>query len=233
MGIGQKSVDEGSDSNILNRVNESRAAVLTSSRNATQFDRIQLARLVSLVLHPFLVSPLAIVLLLYLDSGAFWPALGWALLCAAFVVGPALVFLYWKLKQKHFSDADVSVRHQRHGFYLFGGVCMIVCFTVLLWLDAPRLLISIFIAALAAVIVSAVVTRLWSKVSIHAGTMTGVTVMVAFYSLPLASLLAFGMFLVFWSRLVLKRHTLSEVVLGGVIGASCVLTVFLLTAVKY
>lgn len=227
MSIGQKSVDEGSDSSILNRVKESQSATFTTSSAARRFDRIRIARLVSLLLHPFLVSPLSIVFVLYLDSGAFWPALGWALLCAAFVVGPALVFLYWKLKQKHFSDADVSVRHQRHGFYLFGGVCMSLCFAVLLWLNAPQLLIISFLGALTAIIVSAIVTRLWSKVSIHSGVMAGVTTMIAFYSVPLAFVLALGTLLVIWSRLVLRKHTMSEAVLGGVVGGSCVLIVFL------
>lgn len=226
MGIGQKPVDEGSDPSILNRVKESRSAAFTTSSATRRFDRIRIARLVSLVLHPFLVSPLSIVLVLYLDSGAFWSALGWAVLCAAFVVGPALVFLYWKLKHKHFSDADVSVSHQRHGFYIFGGACMIVCFAILLWLNAPPLLITSFLAALAAVIVSAVVTRFWTKVSIHSCAMTGVTTMVAFYSVPIALLLTIGTLLVIWSRLILKRHTLSEAILGGVIAVSCTLLIF-------
>lgn len=233
MNIGQESVNETSDSNVLNRVKGSQAATFTISSTTRRFDHLKIAKLVSLVLHPFLVSPLAIVLLLYLDSGAFWPALGWALLCAAFVIGPALFYLQRKLRQKQYTDGDVSVREQRYSFYLFGGLCMTVCFAVLLGLGAPRLLIAVFIAALAAVSVSAVITRFWLKVSIHTGVMAGVTTMVAFYSIGLALLLVLSTLLVVWSRLILKRHIFSEAVLGGVIGASCVSIVFLLTVVKY
>lgn len=227
MSIGQKSIDGDPDPIILNRVNEPRATALTSPGNTTRFDPIRIARWVSLVLHPFLVSPLAIVLVLYLDSGAFWPAIGWALLCAAFVIGPALLYLQRKLKQKRYTDADVSVREQRHSFYLFGGLCMVICLAVLLWLGAPQLLMSAFIAALSAIVISAVITRFWLKVSIHTGVMAGVTTIMAFYSIPLLLLFTFGTLLIVWSRLILKRHTPSEAILGGVVGASCVLIVFI------
>lgn len=187
----------------------------------------RVARLISLILHPFLISPLSIVILLYLDAGSLLAALGWAGLCAAFVVAPGILYIRQKLRTKQFSDADVSVREQRHGFYLFGAVCMAICFGVLLWLDAPSLLISLFIAALFSVTTFAIVTRLWTKVSIHAGVMAGVAVAVAFYSLPLALLLGLGTLLVSWARLVLRRHTALQAVLGWVIAAVCVVGVFL------
>lgn len=226
MSVVQKPVTDAADSNLFSGLND-RTEEIPSLNNAPKhFDRIGIARFISLGLHPFLISPLSIILILYLDGEGFWSALGWAALCAAFVVGPALVFLRRKLKLRHYSDADVSIRDQRHGFYIFGAVCMIFCFATLLWLGAPRLLITSFLAALAAIIVSAIVTRLWTKVSIHSGVMAGVTTMIAFYSAPLAFLLALGTLLVIWSRLVLRRHTLREAVLGGVIAVSCMLLIF-------
>lgn len=223
----QKSEDKAADGNLFSPVSEQSAEMLLLKRTPTSFGRIQIAQLISWVLHPFLVSPVSIVLILSLDGQGFWAALAWALLCAAFVVGPALIFLHRKLKQRQFSDSDVSIRDQRHGFYLFGAICMILCFAILLWLDAPQLLITSFLAALAAVIISAIVTRFWSKVSIHSGVMMGVTTMVVFYSILLALLFFFGTLLVIWSRLVLKRHTLSEAILGGVVAVGCILIVFI------
>jgi apolipoprotein N-acyltransferase len=96
---------------------------------------------------------------------------------------------------------------------------MIICFGVLLWLGAPRPLLSLFTAALSALVVFAVVTQLWLKVSIHTGAMAGATAAVAFYSLPLAGLLTLGLIAVGWSRLVLKRHTLPEVLTGCALAA--------------
>lgn len=223
MGIIQKPVTDSADANVFSKPSDQPAEIQSLKNTPKRFDQLRMAKLISLMLHPFLISPLSIILILYLDGEGIWAAVGWAGLCAAFVVAPGLVFLYRKLKLKHYSDADVSNRDQRHGFYIFGAVCMIFCFATLLWLDAPRLLITSFLAALAAIIVSAIVTRLWSKVSIHSGVISGVTTMISFYSLPLAFLLALGTLLVIWSRLVLKRHSLSEAVLGGVIAVSCML----------
>jgi hypothetical protein len=193
-----------------------------SNQSLQRLDRLWLARLISLILHPFLVASLTIVLVLYLDSGTIITALTWAVVCIALVIAPALIFLRHKLTRQHYSDADVSVREQRHGFYLFSLGCMIVCFGVLLWLGAPRPLLSLFAAALAALVAFAVVTQLWLKVSIHTGAMAGATAAVAFYSLPLAALFTLGLIVIGWARLVLKRHTLPEILAGCAIAAAIV-----------
>ncbi len=187
---------------------------------------VRLARLISRILHPFLIAPLSILVILYLDTGNFLAALGWAGLCAAFVVAPASLYLRKKLKEKKFTDADVSVREHRHGFYVFGASSMVICFAVLLWLDAPQVLIAFFAAALLAVVAAAVVTRFWTKVSIHAGVMAGATVAIAFYSLPLALVLALCTLLVSWARLVLKRHTAIQAVVAWGVAFVCVAGAF-------
>ncbi len=212
---------ESTEKNPLSAATPTVEAVSRSS-----LDQVRLARLVSLILHPFLVSPLSIVLILYLDRGNLWEALGWAGLCAAFVVGPALLYLRQKMKAKKFTDADVSVREHRYGFYIFGGVCMAACYAVLLWLNAPTVLIAGFTAALCALVVASVTNRLWTKVSIHSGAMAGVMAAAIFYSLPLAIILGIGTLAVSWARLVTRRHTAIQAVLGWVIAIVCVTAVF-------
>jgi hypothetical protein len=186
----------------------------------------KLAKLVSLVLHPFLIAPLSIILILWLDRGNIWEALGWAAFCAVFVVGPAGLYLRDKVKKRQFSDADVSVREQRYGFYIFGGVCMILCFVALLWLKAPAVLIAGFLSALAAWLAGVVINRYWTKASIHTAAVAGVAVAAAFYAWPLAVVLALATGLVIWSRLVTKRHTLDQALVAVVVAAGCVVLVF-------
>ncbi len=191
-----------------------------------QLDSLKIAKFVSLLLHPFLISPLSIVLILWLDQGNLLAAIGWAALCAAFVVAPASLYLGQKLKQKRYTDADVSVREHRYGFYIFGGLCMLACFITLLWLEAPNILIAGFIAALCALLLAALINRLWTKVSIHAGAMVGVMAAAAFYSLPLALLLALGAIAVTWARLITQRHTITEAIAAWLIALVCVGGVF-------
>jgi hypothetical protein len=189
-------------------------------------DQVNLGRTVSLALHPFLVSPGAIVLILWLDRRNLLEALEWAGLCAAFVVAPALLYLRDKLKRGAYTDADVSVREHRLGFYMFGGMCMVACFAALLWLGAPQVLVAGFAAALAALVVAVAVNSLLTKVSIHSGAMAGVTVAAAFYSLPLALALAAATIAVSWARLVTGRHTLPQAAMGWIVAVFCVLVVF-------
>lgn len=187
---------------------------------------LHVASLVSLALHPFLVAPAAIVLILWLDLRDLGGALGWAALCAALVVVPALVHLRRKLRRREYSDADVSVREQRYGFYLFGAGCLVLCYAVLRGLRAPAVLMDGFNAALLATAVAILANRFWTKVSIHAGVMAGVTAAVAHYSVPLAVLSGIGTLLVTWARLVLRQHTLVQALAGWAIAVAAVALAF-------
>jgi membrane-associated phospholipid phosphatase len=186
-----------------------------------------LARLISVVLHPFLVCPAAIVMLLWLDLGDPRAALRWAALCSAMVVLPALVWLALAVRRQRYSDPDVSVRSQRHGFYVFGMVCMVLCYGALLWLGAPAVLLAGFTTAVLAVLLGALTNRFWTKVSIHAGAVVGVAAATIPYSLPLALVLGAVAAVVAWARVVTGRHTTGQTVAGGAIALACVLVGFL------
>jgi hypothetical protein len=56
--------------------------------------------------------------------------------------------------------------------------------------------------------------------------MAGVMAAAVFYSLPLAILLGLGALAVSWARLVTRRHTALQAVLGWVIAVVCVTAVF-------
>lgn len=202
------------------------STLLESVDKKTQFDPVKTGRIISLVLHPFLVAPIGIVLILWLDTGSLLTALGWAALCAAFVVAPASIYLFQKLRKRQYTDADVSVREHRYGFYLFGGACMVLCFGVLLWLDAPTALIAGFVAALAALVIAAAVNRYFTKISIHAGAMVGVAMAVVFYAPLLSSLLLVAAAALTWARLITQRHTPTEALAAWIVASCCVIGVF-------
>ncbi len=197
-------------------------------KELTSLNRLQIAKGVSLVLHPFLISPLAIVLVLYLDGGSLWAALGWAILCAAFVVAPAIFYIRRRLKMRQYTDADISLREQRHSLYIFGSSCVILCFIVLLWLEAPKLLIISFVAAMSSLAAFTLITRFWTKISIHAGVLAGVTTVVSFYSWALIPFLVLSTILVSWSRIVLGHHTWRQILLGWGVAIICALLVFVI-----
>jgi len=202
-------------------------APASAGPGASETWAVRTARLVSLVLHPFLVCPGGIVLVLWLDQRDLAAALCWAGLCALLVVLPAAAWLLRAMRQRRYTDADVSTRDHRYGFYVFGMVCMVLSYGILLWLGAPPLLQAGFMAAMVAVLVGALANRFWTKVSIHVGAMAGIAVVAALYSLPLALVLGALALVVAWGRVVLGRHTVAQTLAGCAVALVAVLAGFL------
>ncbi len=175
---------------------------------------VRIARIVSWALHPFLIAPVAIMLILRLDGMSLAQAAEWAALCAGFVILPVGGFIIYKLIHHQVTDADVSVREDRYGLYALAVGCMAACVLVLWRLGAPRPVQAVFASGLTTLVAFGIVTRLWVKVSIHTGMLGGVATAVAFFSLPLAAVLLVCTLLVAWSRLALGRHTPIEILLG-------------------
>ncbi len=210
----------------VTKTTQTASSATTITPEESKLVLVKIAKVISLLLHPFLVSPLAIVLILWLDRGDLLEALAWAGLCAAFVVLPGILYLKRKLRRQEYTDADVSVREHRYGFYAFGGTCMAACFATLIWLDAPSVLIAGFSAALVALVVASIINRFWTKVSIHASAVVGVAAAAAFYSIELAVILVLAAIAVSWARLVLKRHTVGQAITAWVVAISSVVIVF-------
>ena len=185
-----------------------------------------IARILSAVFHPFLIAPLSVMIVMWIDLGSLAQALLWTGVCAVFVILPAFLFLRYNLQKGHYSDADVSIRQQRFGFYWFGTLSMVVCFGVIVWMDGPFSLIAGFLAGLAVILLAQLVNRYWTKISVHAGVAAAAASLMAFFCGPLAIILALAALLVGWSRVVLARHTPFQVVLGWAVAATGILVVF-------
>lgn len=186
---------------------------------------VRVARLVSNILAPVTVS-LPLVALVALYHARNVPlALLYALLTLFFLsIGP-LIYIVIAVRLGKISDIDVSRRTERAGPFLFGISSVLVGWLVLILLQGPRNLQTVLIITAVSGIVM-MVTTLWWKISIHASTMGGAaTMLTAFYGavmLPTFLLLI----LVSWSRVVLRRHTVLQVVAGSLV--SIALTLLLL-----
>jgi len=199
----------------------------TAIMDETTTSRTQdLARAISLVGHPFLVAPCALYVLLWLDQKDPWIAARWTLLCAGMVLAPALLYLRRKLVRKEFTDADVSVREHRFGFYLFGGSCMLACAAVLILLHAPRLLLAGMVTSLFALGMAVFLNRYWTKVSIHAGTLSGIAAALATFDWRLSMPVLLLALLVSWSRIRLGRHSAVQLLAGVLLGLISVALLF-------
>ena len=185
---------------------------------------VRIARHVSNILAPVTISlPLVVLVALYRARNV--PvALFYALITLFFLsIGP-LIYILMAVRMGKISDVDVSRRAERAGPFLFGISSVLVGWLALIILQGPRDLQTVLIITAVSGVVM-MVTTLWWKISIHASTMGGAaTMLTAFYGavmLPTFLLLI----LVSWSRVVLRRHTVLQVVAGSLVSIALTLLV--------
>jgi membrane-associated phospholipid phosphatase len=111
-------------------------------------------------------------------------------------------------------DHHVTTREQRLRPLLAGLVSVAAGVVLLVVLGAPRQVVALIVAMLAGLAVTALITHWW-KISAHAAVAAGTaTILMAAFGPALAVawpvVAAVG-----WSRVVLREHTLAQV-LGGV-----------------
>lgn len=137
----------------------------------------------------------------------------------------ALSFLYRYLR--HLSPNDMRRRHNRIVPYLIFIFCYIVYLHMMHRAHMPYLLLSVLIVALCIQVVCTFISFGW-KVSVHsagAGAIIGALAAYGeiFHFNPLAwicmALIVTG--LVGTSRMILRQHSLSQVLIGVLIGSLC------------
>ncbi len=179
------------------------------------------ATLVSGMLHPFTIPPL-VFLLLFLaatdpataHAGQVALGLSVAILFASALPLGAVVYM---ARRGLIGSIDISDRTKRTVPLLLTVASYAVGFIVLLMLQAPELVLGLMLAYAVNTALVAVIT-LWWKISIHAvavgGPLAALTVALGLWLLPAYLLLG----LIGSARVALGRHTVAQVVLGGVLG---------------
>ena len=185
---------------------------------------VRAARHISNILAPVSISlPLVVLVALYHARNVAL-ALLYALTTLFFLsVGP-LIYILIAIRMGKISDIDVSRRAERAGPFLFCISSALAGWLVLIISQGPKDLQTVLIITGLSGIVM-MVTTLWWKISIHASSMGGAaTMLTALYGavmLPAFLLLI----LVSWSRVVLRRHTVLQVVAGSLVSIALTLLV--------
>jgi membrane-associated phospholipid phosphatase len=176
----------------------------------------KVARLVSNIFNPFLVSFVTIVLLVVHTSDSPAGALKWAAIALALSVVPVLAFIAWQVRRKKLDGFFPEGQGQRKVIYLIASVLAAVGCAVMWRFNAPALLTVSFVAGLAAVVIFMVINIFW-KISLHTAFISAAAgVLTLVFGLKAAWVFIF-LPLVGWSRLELKMHTLWQVIAGAVL----------------
>ncbi|MGA5822006.1 hypothetical protein ACPC54_29585 [Kitasatospora sp. NPDC094028] len=184
------------------------------------------ARIITDVLAPANLV-IALLLLVGWHSTGSWAGLGWGLLAALFcgVIPIGIVLL--GVKRGGLTDKHIRIRRQRVVPMALSLASVAAGITLLYTLGAPADVSALVVAMLVGLVSSLLVTIGW-QISIH-NSVAGGTVMIlllAFGPPLLPAALAAGA--IGWSRLVLKAHTVAQILAGTALGGTAALTFALL-----
>jgi len=193
-------------------------------------DIVIAAKVLSAVFNPFLlpvVGLLALFLFSYLSLLPWQAKLYILLLVATFtILLPTTlirIFRHWR----GWSPEDMSVRERRIVPYIISIICYLLCYYVITTNHIPYTIGSVVMASLLIQVVCAIINHWW-MISTHTAVIGGVAgAIMAFAEIfwfnPLwwLSIIILLAGVVGTSRIILKQHTLAQVVTGFLVGMVC------------
>ncbi len=177
-----------------------------------------IARFISNLFNPFLVSFVTIIFIVLAATDSAAAALKWIAVALALSVVPVFLFILYRVRRKKLGSFLPESPEQRKVIYVFASVVAAAGCAVMWWFQAPEQLAVAFSAGLLAVVIFMVINVYW-KISLHAAFMTAAaTVLTIFYGIKAA-----WVFLLLppvgWARLELKLHTPAQVIWGALVAA--------------
>jgi membrane-associated phospholipid phosphatase len=175
------------------------------------------ARALSVLGHPALLVPIAVVLAAA-TKNAPSQVLYAAAAASVFVAVSVVVYSLVQVRAGRWSHVDASIPQERGQLNLFLASMFFGGAALLWWSGQPRPIFT-GLAVAGALVAFAHVLRSWLKVSLHAAFAVFAASLLwpSLLAVVLVLFLAAG---VSWSRLVLRRHTPREVVVGLLAGGA-------------
>ena len=186
------------------------------------------ARVLSMIFTPFYL-PLVAMVALFIFSYLSILDLGYKLIVLTLIYAmtillPTLLIHVYRHYQG-WTSRELGVRERRMIPYIISIICYFLCFYVMNMFHMPAFMGSIVVAALCIQIVCAII-NIWWKISTHTaaiggffGALSALSFIFDFNPMWWLCLILLLAGLVGTSRMILRQHTLSQVVLGFLTGA--------------
>lgn len=174
------------------------------------------ARFASVLGHPLLTLPVFTTLLAF-NLFAPYKAAWVSLLIIGFIVVPVTIRNYIKTKRNEYTNFDISDRQQRQSFYPFVIALTTLVTTVLYFTPGTGSFFTGTCILLALLIASALINRV-IKCSLH--TSASIYLATVLWQFSITGSIAMFIFtiVIATSRLILKRHTTIEILIGAATG---------------
>lgn len=174
--------------------------------------------------HPYLIA--VVTLGAVLADLSFGEAVFWMTLVVTILILPLVVTTTLLRRRQRY----VYQRATRTPIYLTFWVSLLVCIGILISLRAPMTLLAGILALTLWIPLQLLINTYVTKVSTHAavasGCMTGLLLLgkLNHPMLVLSALVVVGLTL--WARVTTRNHTVRQVIMGTLTGATAVLIVF-------
>ncbi len=174
------------------------------------------ARLLSILAYPYLLVVSGSFLVLFKRTNDLWTSFIWTLTVIGFTA-IVLIFELVGMRMGMFSNFDISKRTQRTPFYLFVLLILSAFIITAFAFHAPIWILEGSMGGFIGISIMVLVNRK-VKASIHLASLSSLLLTAAFLY---GSIFYFALLLiplVAWSRVKMKRHTVSETIYGAILG---------------
>ena len=192
------------------------------------------ARLMSMIFTPFYLPIVGLIALFIFSYMSLLPMMYKLVMLAMVylltVVAPSLLIHLYRLCQG-WTSHELGRKERRLVPYIISIVCYFACFFWMESRNTPRVISIIVVVALTIQMVCALI-NIWWKISTHTAAIGGVAGGLVSYSIAFSFnplwWLCFVLILagaVGTARMILRQHSLSQVVTGFLVGAACAILV--------
>ena len=192
------------------------------------------ARLMSMIFTPFYLPIVGLIALFIFSYMLLLPMMYklemLAMVYLLTVVAPSLLIHLYRLCQG-WTSHELGRKERRLVPYIISIVCYFACFFWMEYRNTPRVISIIVVVALTIQMVCALI-NIWWKISTHTAAIGGVAGGLVSYSIAFSFnplwWLCFVLILagaVGTARMILRQHSLSQVVTGFLVGAACAILV--------
>ena len=192
------------------------------------------ARIMSMIFTPFYLPIVGLIALFIFSYMSLLPMMYKLVMLAMVylltVVAPSLLIHLYRLCQG-WTSHELGRKERRLVPYIISIVCYFACFFWMEYRNTPRVISIIVVVALTIQIVCALI-NVWWKISTHTAAIGGVAGGLVSYSIAFSFnplwWLCFVLILagaVGTARMILRQHSLSQVVTGFLVGAACAILV--------
>lgn len=175
----------------------------------------QVARWVSMLAHPFVMVALLVAVPAMRQSSG--KPVQSVLVAAIAVVVPMAVLMFLQVRRGRWSNVDASKPSERPLLFLVAVAGLVAALGWLLVKDPQSFLVRGMLVVVAFLLLAAFLTR-WVKLSLHVAFAALTATTLSLLGSPVGYALLAVVPLVFWSRLVLGRHRVPELLVGLVLG---------------